>query len=159
MNYRQVVDHVKQRQRLAHRRMREPEDDWFPEAFFLQGEHLHQQLIPTRWFDDRASKEELVRGVFVPLIRTARVRVFAFSVVMYALTSEHPMSKLMQKRWEAGEESPTRGLPRFQDVKGSVEQLCVHAFDAERHEGWMAQITPSRARTTAPRAVRAGRRS
>jgi hypothetical protein len=147
MNYRQTVDHVKQRQRLKHRQMQRPDDDWYPEAFFLRDDRLHHQPIPMPWFENRASKEALVREVFVPLIRAGHIRVFVFSVVMYMLSSEHPMGKVIFEREDAGEDSPARGLPRFQDVEGSVEQLWVHAFDAERHEGWVAQIKrPKRGR-------------
>jgi hypothetical protein len=138
MTYRQVADYVKQRQRLRHRDMTAPEDDWFPEAFFLRGERLHHAPVPTEWFDDRRSKEELWAR-FAALIQVGHVQVFAFTLVMYMLTSEHPLGREMFDR-EARGDQPTAGMPRFQDIEGSIEGLHVHVFDAERHEDWMAQI-------------------
>lgn len=118
MTYRQVADHVKQRQRLRHQKMTKPDDDWFPEAYFLRATgRLSHQDIPTPWFHNRTSKEALVNDVFVPLIRWGGVRVFAFVVVMYMLEPEHPVTALIAERDKQGWESPTKGLPPFLDAR------------------------------------------
>jgi hypothetical protein len=148
MNYRQLADHVKQRQRLRHRKMTEPQDDWMPEAYFLRANgHLSRQDIPPGWFENAATKDALVHDVFLPFIHVGHVRIFALTVVMFMISGEHPVGQVIEERYEAGDERPTRGLPYFQDIEGSIEQLWVHIVDAERYEGWCATITrPKRGR-------------
>lgn len=141
MNYRQFADYVQQHQRLTQRSMRGPDDDWYPHAYFLAADRVVVKPIPTPFFDGVEAKQLLVHNVLVPLIEIGRPRAFAMSVVMFLLSAEHPMGKVIAERMlEGGDESPTAGLPRFQDVDGSIEQLQVHVFDAERHEMWAANI-------------------
>jgi hypothetical protein len=142
MSYRQVADYVKQRQRLRLRSMTEPDEDWHPELFLLRAERLHQHPVPVGWFGNRATKQALTNEVIVPLIRIGRVRIVALQVTMFMLRPEHPVGQLVNERYAANpDESPTAGLPRFQDIEGTEEHLWVHVFDAERYEGWTARIT------------------
>lgn len=140
MTYRQLADHVKQRQRLRLQKMTRPGDDWYPEVYYVRPQGVDEVPIDPAYFRDRATKHQLVNGVMVPAIRTGRVRMVALTVVMYALRDTHPMMQVIEERKAAGDPAPGRGLPYFQDVEGSIEMLWIHVFDAERYEGWTAQI-------------------
>lgn len=141
MTYRQVADHAKQRARL--RRMSRADQDWPPEFYFLDKRGLHTERVPPGFFRDRETKTALIAKVVVPTIKGAGVTIFAMTLTMMALREDHPMSKIIAEREEAGSKTPTEGLPYFQDVPGAIEALWVHIFDAERHEAWMAAIERS----------------
>lgn len=138
MTYRQFVDYLKQRQRLRAVKMKQPEDEWWPEAHFA-GASVRTVPIPTGFFQDRGTKRMLVDELLVPTIRTSKVRLFGLQLVMYMLSSDNP-DPIAQNIMGRGEYDP-EGIPNFADVPGRIEVVHIIVWDAERAESHVAEIT------------------
>lgn len=138
MTYRQLVDYLKQRQRLRLRRMTKPDDEWWPEAHFALADELRTIAIDPVYFEDRLSKRLLVDKVIVPAIHAGRVRLFGLQLVTYAISSANP-DPVAQDVMGRAEYDPV-GLPNFEAIPGRVEFLLVAVWDAERAEIWTATI-------------------
>lgn len=136
MTYRQFVDYLKQRQRFRALEMKQPDDEWWPEAHFALPAQTRTVRIDPSYFRDRLSKRFLVNEVIVPVIRAGRVRMFGLQLVMYMLNSKNPAAQGIIDRPEY---DPV-GVPNFADVPGRIEVVGVTVWDAERTESWTAEI-------------------
>lgn len=143
MTYRQFVDYVLQRQRLY--KPGAPDGDWPPSVYFDHGPHVATHPIPKPLLANAATKRHFINNVVCAYIATARPVKVATVVGVYQLTEGHPVGQIIAERiLENPDESPTRGLPRFQEIEGSTEWLMVQVFDAERFEPWQARVLRSK---------------
>lgn len=136
LTYRQFADHLKQRARQRHAKMRDPEDCWPSEATFVLPDEIRNIPIDPLYFSNRLAKRVMVQELLVPAIKVGKARMFGYQGEFYALREDHPVAQETHS-----DEYDPAGIPDYGTVPGHLEFLNIGVWDAERAEMWSAEIT------------------
>lgn len=144
-DYREFVDLCKVVVRGLWREFSSPDGDAPPLLLMHRAGQLEIHQIGGQWFESAARKKALIETVVVPMIRAGHAVKIAISSAAWTCDSDSPAGVEVERLRQAGEPIPwldELGLP------GVREEVFVSAFDAERHEFWVARV--NRSPTMAP---------